>query len=509
MARDKKEIATSGSGVVRCAIYTRKSTEEGLDQDFNSLDAQREAGEAYIRSQASEGWTLVPSQYDDGGYTGANIERPGMKRLLDAIQAKKVNCVVVYKVDRLSRSIRDFAKIMETFEKHGAQFVSVTQQFNTTTSLGRLTLNILLSFAQFEREIISERTRDKQVAARRKGKWTGGLLVLGYNLVDSRLIVNDAEADRVRQIFNWYLEGRSVFEIVAQCEKLGWRNKEWTTINGRSFGGYAIRKCHLYKMLANPLYAGQIRADKEIVMADHAAIIDPQAFALTQQKLKENTRHPGTKNRRSIDALLRGLLYCSVCGSAMSPSYTSKETRRYRYYSCLRAVQKLGTRCTTRAVPAPMIEKAVVESVRKFAHTPEVVRQTAQAARERLEEHHAGIRDQIKEANANVRNAKTQLGRTRSSNPDRNTELRDGIAAEEKRADGLRARIDRGERLRPDERTVRDELSSFDELWGSMAFDQQIALLKLIVERVGYDDRTDKVKVTFTSTNVREACQKG
>ena len=321
MARDKKENATNGSGVVRCAIYTRKSTEEGLDQDFNSLDAQREAGEAYIRSQTSEGWTLVPSQYDDGGYTGANIERPGMKRLLEDIQAKKVDCVVVYKVDRLSRSIRDFAKIMETFEKHGAQFVSVTQQFNTTTSLGRLTLNILLSFAQFEREIISERTRDKQVAARKKGKWTGGLLVLGYNLVDSRLIVNDSEADRVRQIFNWYLEGCSVFEIVAQCDKLGWRNKEWTTINGRPFGGYAIRKCHLYKMLANPLYAGQIRADNEIVVADHAAIIDPQTFALTQQKLKENTRHPGTKNRRSIDALLRGLLYCSVCGSAMSPSY--------------------------------------------------------------------------------------------------------------------------------------------------------------------------------------------
>ena len=333
--------------------------------------------------------------------------------------------------------------------------------------------------------------------------------MLGYNLVDSRLIVNDAEADRVRQIFNWYLEGRSVFEIVAQCDKLGWRNKEWTTINGRLFGGYAIRKCHLYKMLSNPLYAGQIRADKEIVMADHAAIIDPQTFGLTQQKLQENTRHPGTKNRRSIDALLRGLLYCSVCGSAMSPSYTSKQTRRYRYYTCLKAVQKLGTRCTTRAVPAPMIEKAVVESVRKFANTPEVVRQTAQATRDRLEDHHAGIRGQIKEANANVRNAKTQLGRTRSGNPDRNTELQDGIAAEEKRADGLRVQIDRGERLKADERTVRNELRSFDELWEAMTFEQQIALLKLIVERVSYDDRTDKVKVTFTSTNVREACLKG
>ncbi len=181
----------------RCAIYTRKSTDEGLNQDFNSLDAQREAGEAYIRSQAGEGWSLLPAQYDDGGYTGANMDRPALKRLLADIEAGKVDCVMVYKVDRLSRSIRDFAKMMELFEKQGVSFVSVTQQFNTTTSLGRLTLNILLSFAQFEREIISERTRDKQVAARKKGKWTGGHLILGYDLdpQGGRLVVNPVEAE--------------------------------------------------------------------------------------------------------------------------------------------------------------------------------------------------------------------------------------------------------------------------------------------------------------------------
>jgi site-specific DNA recombinase len=208
---------------IRCAIYTRKSTDEGLNQDFNSLDAQREAAEAYIRSQVGEGWVVMPEAYDDGGYTGANMERPALKRLLADCQARRVDCVVVYKVDRLSRSIRDFAKIMEAFENCGATFVSVTQQFNTTSSLGRLTLNILLSFAQFEREIISERTRDKQMAARRRGKWTGGHVPLGYDLDadGGRLVVNAEESPRVRQIFEWYLEGRTVFEIVAKCNDLG------------------------------------------------------------------------------------------------------------------------------------------------------------------------------------------------------------------------------------------------------------------------------------------------
>jgi site-specific DNA recombinase len=216
----------------RCAIYTRKSTEEGLDQDFNTLDAQREAAEAFIQSQRREGWIALPERYDDGGFTGANMERPAIRRLLADVQAKKVDCVLVYKVDRLSRSIRDFAKIMEILEKHGTTFVSVTQQFNTTTSLGRLTLNILLSFAQFEREIISERTRDKQVLARKRGKWTGGHIPLGYDLEGGCLVFNEEEAIRVRQIFEWYLEGQNVFGIVAKCIDLGWHDMQWSTKDG-------------------------------------------------------------------------------------------------------------------------------------------------------------------------------------------------------------------------------------------------------------------------------------
>lgn len=502
----------SGNGngtpaIVRCAIYTRKSTEEGLNQDFNSLDAQRDAGSAYVRSQAGEGWKLLSEQYDDGGFTGANMERPALRRLLHDIQAKKVDCVVVYKVDRLSRSIRDFAKIMEVLEKHGATFVSVTQQFNTTTSLGRLTLNILLSFAQFEREIISERTRDKQILARKRGKWTGGHLPLGYDLENGALVINAQEAERVRQVFEWYLEGQSTFGIVSKCADLGWPNKQWTTKDGKTYGGHPIVKCHIYTMLANPLYAGRIRADGEVVPATHPPIIDERSFDLVQQKLKENTRNPGTEHRPKLESLLRGLLYCACCGSAMSPSYSSSKHRRYRYYVCLRATQRKGDGCTTRAVSAPVVEEAVIESVRRFALAPEVVEASARVARQRLTEDLNQQREELKAVNVRVRNAKSQLVRAREMSPEREAGLREIVATGEARAAALRAAVARGERLRFDESLVKQRLGNFDEVWGTMTIEQQAQLLRKLIERVGYDARGDKVKVTYNSNGIREYCR--
>jgi site-specific DNA recombinase len=492
---------------VRCAIYTRKSTDEGLNQDFNSLDAQRDAGEAYIRSQAGEGWTLVPEQYDDGGYTGANMDRPALRRLLADIQAKKVDCVVVYKVDRLSRSIRDFGKIMEILEKHGATFVSVTQQFNTTTSLGRLTLNILLSFAQFEREIISERTRDKQILARKRGKWTGGHLPLGYDLEDGCLVMNEAEAARVRQIFEWYLEGHSVHGIVAKCADLGWRNKEWATKEGKTFGGHPLRKCHIYTMLANPLYAARIHAGDEMVAATHPPIIDDHTFDLVQQKLKANTRNPGGEHRPKMEALLRGLLYCAACGSPMSPSYSSSKTRRYRYYVCLRTMQRNGDGCATRAVSAPLVEEAVIESVRRFAAKPEVVEAIARAARHRMAEELGKYRDELKAVNIRVRNAKSQLARAKNPDAEREAALRETVAAGEARAEELRRAVERGERLRFDEQMVCQRMASFDDVWRTLTIEEQARVLRQLIERVGYDARGDKVKVTYNSNSIREFCK--
>jgi site-specific DNA recombinase len=261
--------------VVRCAVYTRKSTEEGLEQEFNSLDAQRESAEAYIKSQKQVGWVCLPEHYDDGGFTGGNLDRPALKRLLADVDNGRIDCLVVYKVDRLSRSLLDFAKIMETFEKRHVAFVSVTQQFNTATSMGRLVLNVLLSFAQFEREIISERTRDKIAAARRKGKWVGGKPLLGYD-VDPRgckLVINEEEAVRVRSIFELYLKHQGLIPVVQELERRGWLTKRWQTRKGHFRGGQRFTKTNLHHLLTNPVYLGKVKYKKEVHPGEHQAII--------------------------------------------------------------------------------------------------------------------------------------------------------------------------------------------------------------------------------------------
>ena len=260
MTTSRKTKALSAVAV-RCAIYTRKSTEEGLDQDFNSLDAQREAAEAYIRSQAHAGWTCLQERYDDGGYTGSNLDRPALQRLLADIRAGQIDCVLTHRVDRLSRSLLDFAKLMELFEQHQVAFVSVTQHFHSGTSMGRLVLNVLLSFAQFERELIAERTRDKVAAARRKGKWSGGLPILGYD-VDARtkkLVINEEEAVRVRAIFVLYLEHRGLLPVVEEMARRGWCNKQSLTGQGHVRGGRPFTKGSLYQLLTNVTYTGQVR----------------------------------------------------------------------------------------------------------------------------------------------------------------------------------------------------------------------------------------------------------
>jgi site-specific DNA recombinase len=341
------------------------------------------------------------------------------------------------------------------------------------------------------------------------GKWTGGHVPLGYDLEGSCLVVNAGEADRVRQIFEWYLDGQTVYGIVAKCEDLGWHNKQWTTKDGKLFGGHPMRKCHVYKMLANPLYAARIRADGEVVKANHARAVDDQTFDLVQQKLKENTRNPGTEHRPRLESLLRGLLYCTCCGSAMSPSYSTSKDRRYRYYVCLRASQRNGTGCTTRAVSAPVVEEAVTESVRHFVLAPAVVEEAARAARERLTEELNRHREELKAVNIQVRNAKSQLVRAASLDVTRETTLGEVITTGEAKAEELRKAVARGERLRFDTSLVRQHLGNFDEVWKTMTIEEQVRLLRQLVERVGYDARGDKVKVTYNSNGISEYCKKG
>jgi site-specific DNA recombinase len=353
--------------VVRCAIYTRKSTEEGLEQEFNSLDAQRGAAQDYIASQQHQGWIALPERYDDGGYSGGNLDRPALQRLLEDITAGKIDAVLIYKIDRLSRSLLDFARLMEIFEKYHVSFVSITQQFHSATSMGRLVLNMLLSFAQFEREMIAERTRDKIAAARRKGKWVGGMPLLGYDIdpKGSKLRVNEAEAARVRAIFVLYLEYQALAPVIRELNRRGWRTKRWRTRKGHFRGGRAFTRNTLRQLLRNVTYLGRIRYHQEIHPGEQDAIVDPGIWEPVQTLLQGKRPHQGA--RLPSSALLQRLLRCGACGCAMTPSHTTKGTRRYRYYVCRQAQKHGWQSCPAPSLPAGPIEDLVLRHIQELA----------------------------------------------------------------------------------------------------------------------------------------------
>ncbi len=505
-------MAGNNTPATRCAIYTRKSTQEGLEQEFNTLDAQREAGEAYIASQRGEGWECIPDRYDDGGYTGGNIERPALKRLMADIEAGRVDCIVVYKVDRLSRSLLDFARIMGTFEKHGVSFVSVTQHFNTTTSMGRLTLNILLSFAQFEREIISERTRDKIAATRRKGKWSGGMPVLGYDIDPHglRLVVNEDEAVKVRSIFELYLERQSLIETVKELDLRGWAAKQWVTKKGREIGGKPFNKNNLFRLLTNVIYTGKITYKDEIHEGEHAAIVDAEIFKRTQRLLKRNGRSGGKHVRNRFGALLKGLLHCVPCGCAMSPTHTTRNgNKRYRYYVCLNAQKRGWHDCPSKAIPAPEIERFVIDQVRCIGKDSELLAETLKQTRTKgqkrikeLEIEQRSLERDLKRHNAELRKLAGRLA-TNDIAADRVADLQDRIRAIEQRATQVREEMIALGRQLVDEKEVAQALSLFDPIWETLSPREQVRIIRLLVERVNYDGEKGTVSVTFHPTGIK------
>jgi site-specific DNA recombinase len=347
---------------VRCAIYTRVSTEHGLDQEFNSLDAQYEAASAYIKSQAHAGWTLIRSRYDDGGYSGGSTDRPDLQKLLDDIRARKIDVIVVYKVDRLTRSLADFAKLVELFDAHGVSFVSVTQQFNTTTSMGRLTLNVLLSFAQFEREVTSERIRDKISASKRKGLWVGGNLPLGYEMKDGKIAVVGEEAELVRSIFLRYLELGGVNELLRDLRERNIRTKTRLLSTGATRGGIPFGRGALYYLLSNHFYIGEVKYKNEILPGEQPPIMDRALFEAVRQKSLAQWSHR-TVERNKSDHLLAGLLFDDA-GHRMIPTHATKAGIRYRYYVSTRVLHgeaKTASAGSVSRVPAADIEDVVVK----------------------------------------------------------------------------------------------------------------------------------------------------
>jgi len=437
---------------VRCAIYTRKSTDEGLDQAFNTLDAQRESGEHFVTSRILEGWTALPKRYDDGGYTGANMDRPALQELFVDIEAGQVNCVVVYKYDRLSRSMADFMKILEKLEQHQVAFVSVTEPFDTRTPQGRFVVNMLLSFAELERATTAERTRDKMRASRRKGKFVGGNLVLGYDAAPKggALVVNIEEAERVREVFRLYLDLGSLLPVVEELEQRGWTMKRWTTREGRLHGGAKFTKTTLYNLLTNVTYTGRVKFEGKLLEGEQERIIDDATFNRVQEQLNLNGRG-GKRRRNKHSGLLRGLLKCGCCGAGMTHTYVGKKKVLYRYYVCNTAHQRGYHSCETKSVPAPLIERAVIDKIRGFAQNPAMFSEVLR----RVEDH-----------------------RRESDGP---------------------ALTDPAE--------LQDVLQKFGPLWEQLATAEQERFIRVLIREVRYNRRTELVTVRFQSESVKRFCE--
>ena len=515
--RGSKRPNGNGDGVkgetgIRCAIYTRKSTDEGLDSDFNTLDAQRESAEAFIVSQRQEGWVTLPQKYDDGGYTGANMERPALKRLLDDVKTGTVNCVVVYKVDRLSRSLLDFSRIMEILDKQGATFVSVTQQFNTTSSMGRLTLNVLLSFAQFEREMISERTRDKMRAARRKGKWIGGSPVIGYDVAPAggSIVVNQKEAQRVREIFALYVELGSLIPVVEELDRRGWRMKSWTTREGREAGGKPIAKNNLYNLLTNMIYTGKVEFDGQVYEGEQERIVDDETWNKVQSVLSRNGKNGGRNIGNKHGALLKSLVRCATCGVGMIHTYVAKKNRIYRYYVCVKAHQRGWTQCETRSVSAPALENAVVDQLRGIGRNPTLLREVLRQIAEHRDRTSAGIRRQKAEAGIDIRKAAHEIKEAVSTpgtgGTARLADLQDRMSQQNNRLTDLSLQLAAIDAEDADAQDVETALQAFDPLWEQLSTWEQERFIRTLVERIDYNGKTGTVTLGFRSRGIRDIC---
>jgi DNA invertase Pin-like site-specific DNA recombinase len=359
---------------MRCAVYTRKSSEEGLDQEYNSIDAQRDAGHAYIASQRAEGWIPVADDYDDPAFSGGNMERPGLKRLMADIEAGKIDVVVIYKIDRLTRSLADFSKMVEVFERQGVSFVSVTQQFNTTTSMGRLMLNVLLSFAQFEREVTGERIRDKIAASKRKGMWMGGVPPLGYDVENRRLVPNPQEAKLIRHIFTRFVELGSSTKLVKELKLDGVTSKAWTTQDGKVREGKPIDKGLVYKLLGNRTYLGELRHKEQWYHAEHLPIVEQTVWDSVHAILATNGRSRANATRATTPFLLKGIVF-GHDGRALTPWHSTKKTtgKRYRYYLPMRDLKEHAGASGLPRMPAAELESAVLDQLRNILRAPNLL----------------------------------------------------------------------------------------------------------------------------------------
>ncbi|HOR98941.1 MAG TPA: recombinase family protein [Kiritimatiellia bacterium] len=453
---------------------------------------------------SSTAWVCLPDRYDDGGFSGGNIERPALKRLLNDVQDGRVDCVLTYKVDRLSRSLMDFSRIMEILDRHEVSFVSVTQQFNTTSSMGRLTLNILLSFAQFEREIIAERTQDKMSAARRKGKWVGGCPVLGYDIAPGggKLLVNPEEAARVRGIFGLYLREESLLDTAREVEARGWTLKLWTNQKGRAKGGKPFNKNSIFKLLTNMIYIGKIDYKGNIYEGEHEPIIDDVTWQGVQTILRRNGQTGGTRVRNKYGALLKGIIRCVPCNAAMVHALTAKKgCRKYRYYVCSSAQKRGWDTCPTKSIPAMEAEQFVVDRIRAIGKDPNLLTTVVTQGRKLHEAKRNELQIEIRQTQERLKRDIEALEETEEHSLER-VELRDQIRAAEQRFSILKKELDDiGSALITDQE-ARTLLADFDQVWEALTPKECVRVVQLLIEEIGYDGQSGSLSITFRPNGI-------
>lgn len=489
--------ASTAMPYIRCAIYTRKSTDEGLEQEFNSLDAQREACEAYAMSQRHEGWIVLSNMYDDGGFTGANMERPALRRLMSDIEAGLVDLVLVYKVDRLSRSLLDFTKIIELFEQRGVSFVSITQSFNTSTAMGKLVLNILLSFAEFERAIIAERVRDKIAASKRKGKFMGGTPVLGYdaNLETHKLMINPAEAKVVRHIFRRFTEVGSGQTIAKELNAKGVTTKSWTTREGKFRPGKPWNGPAIYRIISNSIYIGKTKHKDKVYPGEHEAIVT-QALWDKAHTVIQHDRGVGRKISEKAPALLKGIIRCGHCDHSMYPTYTTRKSKTYRYYLCVKASKNGYDSCPVKTVAAGEIEDAVIGQLRAIFRSPEMIAQTCVAAKQLQAEEIQRL--QTEKADTEMRLAGMNMNSNENHSSRRVEQVHQQLETITRKLDYLQSNA-------VTQNDVIASLIKLDPVWEELFPLEQRRIVHLLVERVSVT--TDGIDVRIHANGLHSLIQ--
>ncbi len=501
------------AGIIRCAIYTRVSTPEQAEGDFSSIDNQREMAEAYIKSQAGQGWVALDTRYDDRGFSGGTMERPALDRLLQDAQDSLVDCIVVTKIDRLSRSLLDFARIVDILDRHGVSFVSVTQQFDTSNSMGKLTLNILLSFAQFEREMIAERTREKMVAARRKGKWTGGIPPLGYDTLDGKLIVNRDEAVRVRTIFDLYLKHESLTATMSELIERTWTTKTWTTKRGFFRKGKPFQKASLRRLLNNPVYIGKVFHQGQIYDGEHEGIVDPEIYERTQRILKRNGSNGGRDVRNRHGALLKGILRCAPCDAAMVHTFIKKNGRSYRYYVCGKAQRTGWANCPTKSIPAEEIEQCIYERIRTIGSHPALVEETIRAAQKQIAERTTHLEAEIRitkrqlsrlqEEKQTLLQSISQGGSVASKAAERLDRVADEMDLTSSRLSSLQRQLADLQEQKIDTEDLAKAIAQFNPIWDVLLPRERIRIVRLLIQQVDFDGDSGIIGISFQPSGIK------